>query len=37
MSKLKRGGLWFITDDMQGIILTAEKYLEKEQCYCRNT
>ena len=29
MSKLNRGGLWFITDDMQSIILTAEKYFRK--------
>ena len=29
MSKLNRGGLWLITDDMQSIILTAEKYFRK--------
>ena len=26
MSKLNRGGLWFIADDMQSIMLIAEKY-----------
>ena len=29
MSKLNRGGLWFITDDMQSIMLIAEKYFRK--------
>ena len=29
MSKFIRGGLWFITDDMQSMILTAEKYFRK--------
>ena len=29
MSKLNRGGLWFITDDMQSIMFIAEKYLRK--------
>ena len=29
MSKVDRGGLWFITDDMQSIMLIAEKYFRK--------
>ena len=29
MAKLNRGGLWFITDDMQSIMLIAEKYFRK--------
>ena len=29
MSKLNRGGLWFINDDMQSIMLIAEKYFRK--------
>ena len=29
MSKLNRGGFWFITDDMQSIMLIAEKYFRK--------
>ena len=30
MPKLNRGGLWFITDDMQSIMLIAEKCFRKE-------
>ena len=29
MSKLNRGGLWFIADDMQSIMLIAEKYFRE--------
>ena len=29
MSKLNWGGFWFITDDMQSIMLIAEKYFRK--------
>ena len=29
MSKFNRGGLWFIADGMQSIMLTAEKYFRK--------
>ena len=29
ISKLSRGGLWFINDDMQSIMLIAEKYFRK--------
>ena len=29
MTKLNRGGLWFITDDMQSIMVIAEKYFRK--------
>ena len=29
ITKINRGGLWFITDDMESIMLIAEKYFRK--------